>query len=111
MPTRININDSMYFPVQALLNAVSDSSFVDFVDCLTRGIGFSSNDADCTFPGDLDPDEIPFEGVRFSLFEDEVVVSLDQLREYLTIACNSYIATHPESECNLNNYLSRGRTE
>lgn len=107
MPTRITLSDPKLFPIQAFFNAVSDSSFVQVVDHLTKGIGYSINVADCSFPGDLDPGEESFDGVCFSIYEDEVVISNDQLRHYLQVVCDDYTSKHPEDERVLKEYLGR----
>jgi hypothetical protein len=93
--------------MQAFFNAVSDGSFVRVIDCLTSGIGFSINEADCTFPTDLETDEGPFDGVRFSLFEDAVVIPLSQLRQYIKTVCDDYVVKHPEDKHLLDQFLTR----
>ena len=107
MPARIVLRDPILFPIQAFFNAVSDSSFVKVVDHLTNGVGFAVNDTDCTFPTDLDPCEELFEGVRFSLFEDQVVISKDQLRHYLQIVCDAFIIEHPEDKDVISKFFDR----
>jgi hypothetical protein len=107
MPNRINLKDERLFPVQAFFNAVSDSSFVQVVDHLTKGIGYSAEDAHCRFPADLDSGEEPFDGVRFSLFEDSVVIGMPQLHHFLTIVSNRYAESHPEDKEALNQLLQR----
>ena len=107
MQTRISLDDSELLPVQAFFNAVSDGSFERVVDCLTKGVGYSINDADCTFPGDLDPGDEPFDGVRFTLFEEQVVISALQLRRYIEFVCADYVNRHPEAEAALTQFLGR----
>lgn len=107
MPTRLTIDDSRLFPVQAFFNAVGDSSFVKMIDHLTRGIGYTSDEAHCRFPSDLDPGEESFAGVRFTLFEDQVLLNKEQLRTFLTEACAAYAATHPSDRLVLDQYLNR----
>jgi hypothetical protein len=107
MPARLNLHDPQLIPVQAFFNAIGDASFVKMVDCLTSGIGFSVNDVDCTFPGDLDPGEELFDGVRFSLFEERVVITRDELQHYLQITCADFIFNHPEAKPILDEFLCR----
>jgi hypothetical protein len=107
MPTRLTLSNPALFPIQAFFNAVSDDSFVHVVDCLTSGIGFHIDETDCMFPSDLDPGEEPFDGVQFSIFEDNVVISLAQLREYLDTICRHHIASHPEDMAIITQLLAR----
>jgi len=111
MPKRINIeNQQSYdrlFPVQAFFNEVSDSDFVMMVDSLTQGVGMGLNVANCTFPGDLDPWQEPFDGVMFSLYEDEVVVDIPSFRHFLTLACEAYVREHPEDRAEIAELLAR----
>jgi hypothetical protein len=88
-------------------NCVSDDSFVHVVDLLTSGVGCRINDAACTFPDDLDPGEISFVGVKFSLFEDSVVLSVVELKEFLTVLCRDHIANFPGDKEILSQFLSR----
>ena len=107
MPSRLTVADSRLFPVQTFFNAVGDASFVRMADCLTRGIGFVSDAAGCSFPSDLEPDEEPFDGVRFSLFEDQVVISVEQLRRFLAEAIDAYTKNNAPGATTLSEYLSR----
>ncbi|MDD9966109.1 MAG: ribonuclease toxin immunity protein CdiI [Myxococcales bacterium] len=99
MPTatyRVVIEDPTKFAVQAFFNAISDDSFVRTVTALLNSVGASFNDAHCEFPGDLDPGDPPFEGVRFSLYEDEVVLSVEEMLRVLVEACSVQRVVHPE---------------
>jgi hypothetical protein len=107
MPTRITLKDERLFPVQAFFNAIADSSLVQVVDHLTKGIGYSVHDAHCRFPADIDPGEEPFDGVRFSLFEDSVVIGMSQLHHFLAIVSNRYSESHPKDKEVLNQLLQR----
>jgi hypothetical protein len=107
MPQRLEITNPDLFPIQAFFNSVSDASFMKVVDCLTSRIGYSINETNCTFPGDLDPGEESFEGVCLSLFEESVVISLVQLREYLEIVCRNYVTCHLADEGVLSKLLTR----
>lgn len=111
MPWRMRLGDPTLFPVQAFFNAVGNGSFVQMVDCLTRGIGFTSDEAQCMFPCDLEPGDAPFEGVRFSIFEDEVVLPVASMRTYLRDACESYLESHPSERPRLEPLLARKPTE
>ena len=84
------------FPAQAFFNALSDRTFVDALVDLLRGVGHGVNEAHCELPGDLDPGEPPFEGVRFRLFEDEVVVPRETFERFLRAACAAQVQRCPE---------------
>ena len=112
MPNRLAIQDDSLFPIQAFFNAIGDGSFVRMLDSLTNGIGFSINDCDCSFPADLEPDEKTFDGVRFSLFERNIVISTAELARFLRIACDEFVKTCPNETQAVNRLLSRmGRPE
>jgi hypothetical protein len=84
------------FPVQAFFNAISDDSLLDIVGHLVKRQGAGINDCVCLFPSDLDPQEIPFEGVRVSLFDDQVVITLQRLAECLDHLSASYGRAYPQ---------------
>ena len=106
VPWRMRLDDHL-FPIQAFFNAVGDAEFVRVVEHLSRGIGAGVNEADCAFPGDLDPGDEPFEGVRFSIFEESIIISTSELRGYLRFACEQYLVEHPEDELILTECLAR----
>jgi len=87
---------SELFPVQAFFNAISDTHFVETMLSLHAGIGRGINDVVCSFPDDLDPGEDPFDGVRFSFFEETVVISRNMLRTVMKQACEAFIRDHPD---------------
>lgn len=89
-------DDDSLFPVQAFFNALGDATFVDTLSDLLQGVGHGVNEAHCEFPADLDPGEPPFEGVRFRLFEDEVVVSRETFERFLLAACAAQVRRCPE---------------
>ena len=108
MPKRLNFvkdNDPL-FPVQAFFNAISDDSFVRTVENLSKNIGAAFDDCDCEFPGDLDPGDETFEGVRFSLFEEEVVVDQNTFQRFLRLACEEHLRRHPQDSHAINESLS-----
>lgn len=98
---------AVYFDADEVRN-----NFVKEVDDLTR-IGEGSaieGILACTFPRQLDEYEVVhhgFDGVNFSLFEDEVTVDIPTFRKYLRIACEAYWKVHPESRALLQKYLAR----
>lgn len=99
--------DSDHFPVIAFFNAISNSDFKDVVEQLSLGIGRGINAAVCTFPDDLDPDEDMFDGVMFSLHNEEVVVDYQTFFHYLKKACNFYLVDFPDDKDIIESYLSK----
>lgn len=76
-----------WFPVQAFFNAVSDDDFPRMVKDLVGHIGWHVDVSHCEFPEGLEPDEEPFEGAKFSLYQEEVVLSQDDLASVLATVC------------------------
>ena len=107
MPDRLLIEDESLFPIQTFFNAVSDDSFVGVVDALTSGVGYSINDCHCHFPGDLDPGDEPFDGVQFSLFEQSIVISREELKSYLKLVCDEFVKRFPTERERINGLLAR----
>lgn len=105
MPNRLSLKGDL-FPVQCFFNAVSDFNFVEVVGRLLQGIGHGTDYARCTFPTDLDPGEDVFDGVRFSIFEDVVVLKHEVFLDYVREACHSYLATYPDDDDEINKLLT-----
>jgi CDI immunity protein len=83
------------FPIQAFFNAIGDDALVDIVTHLVKRQGYSSDYCHCRFPEDLDPAEPKFEGVRFSHFNDTLVVTEDCFADVLRIVIESYQVVDP----------------
>ena len=107
MPNRLTFDDESLFPIQAFFNTVGDDSFLRVVDSLTKGVGYSINDCDCSFPDDLEPDEQPFDGVRFSWFERSIVISTAQLGDYIRLLCKEFGEKSPTDHEQINDILAR----
>lgn len=95
MKYRIEIEDDRLFPVQAFLNAIPDAEFIRTLRSLVQGVGATFNDADCSFPGDLDPGDEPFEGVNFGILNEEVVISRKEFAGYLRRAALEHVKRFP----------------
>jgi CDI immunity protein len=98
---------AVYFSSPSILK-----NFVQEVDDLTKlGEGTSEQGIlGCTFPRQLDEYEIinhGFDGISFSLYEDEIIVDVPTFRKYLKIACEAYCEINPESRAQLEKFLSR----
>lgn len=78
-----NLLKSNHFPITAFFNAISNTVFLDVIKQFTLGIGGGFDDAVCTFPGDLDPDEISFNRIMFSLHDEEIIVDNETFLYYL----------------------------
>ena len=98
-------NDRL-FPVQAFFNAISSRNFVAVIQSLLGGVGAGINDVHCQFPGDLDPGEKTFKGVRFSLYDDEVVVDEQTFKRFLIAASKAHVREQPEERAALEKALS-----
>lgn len=67
--------ENRLFPVQAFFNAMPARSFFEALENFAKGIGAGFNDAVCEFPDELDEDEEKFTGVKFYIFNEELIVS------------------------------------
>ncbi len=94
---RIVLSDDL-LPVQAFFNAISDDGFLGTLEAFSKGVGASFNDCHCEFPGDLDPEDEPIEGIQFALYEQEVVVSNAEFLEYLTDTCEAFLECKTEAK-------------
>ena len=98
---------AVYFDANEIRN-----NFINEVETLT-GIGEGSaieGILSCTFPRQLDEYEVchhGFDGINFSLFEDNISVDIPTFRKYLRIACEAYWKIYPKSRAQLEEYLSR----
>ena len=106
MPDRLSLNEDRLFPVQCFFNAVSDFNFVEVIGRLLQGVGHGADYAHCTFPSDLDPGEEVFDGVRFSIFEDSVILTDEEFRYFIREACKSYLVSHPAEWDSISSMLS-----
>lgn len=112
MPKRLSIvgDEGPMFPVQAFFNAINDDRFVFTISNLLQGVGAGFDVAYCEFPYALDENDEPFEGVRFSLYEDEIIVDYQTFMQYLKLACKQYIKEHPEDSNKLEHLLQAAQT-
>jgi hypothetical protein len=97
------------FPVQAFFNAISDDSLVDIIAHMVKRQGYSSDYCHCRFPGDLDPAEPTFKHVRFSHFDDVVVIAEDQFADILDLVAASYSGVDPAGTALIANLASEFR--
>ena len=112
-----NINrepDSLRIAKNVLNSFGERSDFPLIVDCLLGKQGTSINEDGCSFPGDLDEDElyndyngVPFEGVNCWYFDEEEIVLEDEFFSLLKQACQRYIELHPEKREELEQIMSQ----
>lgn len=93
-----DVLDKDHFPITAFFNSISDSDFVETIKNLSLGIGVGMNATVCLFADDLDPDEEKFEGVMFSLHDDEVIVDYSTFFYYCEKACSAFIEDYPDKK-------------
>jgi len=99
--------DECLFPVQAFFNALSDDEFIRVIGLLSNRVGYHPDYCHCYFPEDLDPGEELFEGVCFSIFEDKIVISLEELNDVIRLACAEYVSRNPVDEGRVKEILDR----
>ena len=87
--------------MQAFFNAVSDSSFPEVVEHLAKSIGWHVEICHCEFPGGVELGEPAFEGVRFGLMDEEVIVSRMEFVSVLRAAVASQEKRVPSQSARL----------
>jgi hypothetical protein len=96
--SELNLLDNKHFPVIAFFNAISDYNFLDVVHELSLGNGYGINATVCTFPHEADSDEEEFEGIKFSLHDDEVIVDHNTFFYYFNLASSEYVKDFPDAK-------------
>jgi hypothetical protein len=94
--TRIDKNDPLRV-MKEFFNTMNDFFFVSNASSLANGIGLCFEWSSCEFPDDIDGNEEPFSGVRFSYFDDEIVVSEAVFCSHLKDVCQEFLKRHPQS--------------
>lgn len=94
-----------FFPAQAFFNSMKDRYFISTSDGFAKGVGRGFDDAVCEFPGELLSEDQPFRGVKFYLFEEEVILHKLDFVEVLKEACLTYIARHPSDRISIEELL------
>lgn len=95
-----------YFPVKAFFNEISDNAFLKVIEYMSNGNGHGLNVAYCVFPDNVEPDEKPFEGVKFGVYEDEIILEFQEVYYYMKEASNAYIKNFPEDKETINKLLN-----
>lgn len=92
MPIRIRHPDPKMAPVMAFFAFAPDPDFPEVMDAVVSGLGASANDAGCEFPTAEDP----FEGVRFWVLQDEVIISVAEFHRLVREACAAQAKRLPQ---------------
>lgn len=88
--------------MQAFFNAIGASDFVRTYRDLMNGIGHGMEGILlCEFPGDLDPWEERFDGVRFYFYEEVVTVDYSVFARFALAAAQAHVKTRPEDKAEL----------
>ncbi len=109
--SNFNHVDDQYWLVKVFFNMVySDDSFLYVISRLIDKIGFTFNYNGCNFPDLSDPDPFyHFEGVLFTTWEYEILITEEKFVYFLTQACKLYLQKNPEDEEKLKEILNRGK--
>jgi hypothetical protein len=90
--------DNSFFPVQAFFNAMPRRAFIKTLEGFARGVGAGFNDAVCEFPGEVEFEGEEFDGVKFYLFSEELVIPNSDFMRFLEDVCQMYAGHHPQYE-------------
>lgn len=85
-------------PAIDFFNAIPDHRFVEVVNFLSKGIGYTIEYCSCDFSDDLYPWEEPFEGIRFvnSALDIESILDYKIVQELLRESSHSFLKERPE---------------
>lgn len=90
--------DNSLFPAQAFFNAMPRRAFIETLEGFGRGVGAGFNDAVCEFPGEVELEDEKFDGVKFYIFSEELVISISDFMRILEDVCRMYTGHHPQDE-------------
>ena len=90
-------NDPEWIVKEFFNSAYLQREFVSAVNAISEGRSCVINEDYCLFPEpeSSDPD-LHFDGVKFGIMDDQVIVAHDAFRTFLRAACGRYIQLHPE---------------
>ncbi|MDM1408406.1 ribonuclease toxin immunity protein CdiI [Myroides sp. DF42-4-2] len=98
MKKKLKLNDDNLFPVEAFFYTLPTAKFIDTLMGFSNKIGVGFEDTVITFPEELDDNEEKFEGVEFSVLNEEVVISNKDFLKYLYIACGLFVEDYPDKK-------------
>lgn len=96
-----------WLPVQAFFNVIPGYSFTRVIRGLVDHINVHINSSHCEFSDSeyLEPDDEPFEGVRFVLLDEEVVLTWEDFLYALRVACEAQKSLSPNQAAELDEIL------
>jgi hypothetical protein len=104
-----DVNDSDELWV--VKNFFSEHDGVLFPSCIAHilsGIGYGNEYAMCTFPDSIEPDEEPFNGIRFTMYGGHTkVIDEDAFKKITIEACRRYILKNSSRRNQITEILSR----
>jgi hypothetical protein len=90
-------NDPEWIIKEFFNSAYSQGEFISTVSAISKGRSCIINEDYCIFPEPESSDpEMQFDGVKFGIMDDQVLVTQDAFRTYLRTACGRFIQLHPE---------------
>lgn len=93
------------FPVQAFFNAIYDRNFISTLQAFSKGIGAGFNDAVCEFPNEIEEGDEIFKGVKFYIFNEELILSKLDFIRILWEVSSLFIARHPEHQLHISHLI------
>lgn len=90
---------------------MSDWSFISTLEAFSNSIGAGFNDAVCEFPSEIEPGDESFEGVKFYIFDEELVISGADFLSILEQVCSIYLARHPADRDRVSKLCRKIRAE
>ncbi|MBC7531597.1 MAG: hypothetical protein H7318_08465 [Oligoflexus sp.] len=103
----IDRTDLLYIP-KHFFNISHTISFLRTMQYIINGIGVVVDEyTECCYSNDREPEELPWEGIKFRLFEEEVILSTSESIELLKEACLRYITLHNSKLAEVNALLAQ----
>ena len=92
-PPTLNSEEPIYL-AKLYSNRAHTLTFLGTIEHIINGAGVVDEHAGCGFSDDREPNEEPWEGIKFFLFEEEVVLNLPEAMELLRKASLRYATLH-----------------
>ena len=105
----IDYNNDPEWVIKDFFNSLNlYGKFIWGVEYIINRVGFVIDETYCNFPDWNDPDlECHFEGIMFGVWEGEIIVSETLGFKYVRLACEKYLALHPEDTDKINELLAK----
>lgn len=92
-------NDPDWIIKEFFNSAYSQGSFVSVANAICERCSYVINEDYCLFPDLESPDpELHFDGVKFGIMHDQIVITNEECKLFLRAACDRYIQLHPDDE-------------